>query len=89
MKEPFEFSIDELPSVIGNDCSGESESTNQFPTEVSYLGGRDISQGFSLNPFSKVVDRHQEEFLLCHSGRERPDDVHSPLGEWPRCHYGV
>jgi len=77
--ECFDFSRGEVSSVIGDDLIWYAMSAyNIFPQEVLNLFLGYLLEGFSLNPFGRVVDEDQKFFLVFSSHRRLPWDLRRP-----------
>ena len=54
-----EFQAIELSAQVSNDDPGQAESTdNVLPQEADHVSFGYGDQGFSFNPFGKVIDCH-------------------------------
>ena len=74
----------EMRSIVGDDGSGDSKPSDYIsPYEPYHISISDVHQGFSLDPFGEVVSHNQQVFAIDGGGRQRSQDVHSPLGEGP------
>ena len=66
----FESDV-ELSIIIGDDCSRQTESTDDgFLKKTGSLLFYYLCQWFSFDPLNKVVDGHNEKFSLSTDRRE-------------------
>ncbi len=74
----------ELPAVVRYKDAGESKSADyKFSNKVPHLLLGDPSHRFSFDPLGEVVDGDNQKFSLSGGQGEGPQNINSPLGEWP------